>query len=290
MNTALTHRPVEQSEWSIMREQSAILVKTGFLPEAIRTPEQAVAIMLKGRELGIPAMYALSNIAVIKGKPVANAELMLALIYRDHGDNAIRFKTSDNKQCTVAYRRRSWTQPETYTFSIEDAKQAGLLGNQTWSKYPQAMLRARCVSAVARMAFADTIGGLYTPEELGATVAVSDEGEVITVADTPPPLADAPRLTANPPTNRVLTPDTAAAKAKLWQTFDAVVRQAKALGIKVQDAELLQANEQASEEEVKAMGKALRKAIEHKLEDDDESGSFVPVAENVELFPNGVPA
>jgi hypothetical protein len=39
------------------------------------------------------------------------------------------------------------------------------------------------------------------------------------------------------------------------------------------------------------MGKALRNAIEiaHHV-DDDESGSFVPVAENVELFPNGVPA
>jgi hypothetical protein len=32
------------------------------------------------------------------------------------------------------------------------------------------MLRARCISAVARMAFPDSIGGMYTAEELGAEV------------------------------------------------------------------------------------------------------------------------
>lgn len=174
---ALIARPVNASEWQVMREQAGILVKTGFLPEAIRTPEQAIAIMLKGRELNVPAMYALSNIVVIKGKPVANSELMLALIYRDHGDNAIRFTQSDEKVCTIAYRRQSWAEPEMFSFSMEDAKQAGLLSNQTWQKYPKAMLRARCISAVARMAFADTIGGLYTPEELGASV--NEDGEIL---------------------------------------------------------------------------------------------------------------
>ena len=212
MSNTLSVRSVDQSEWSIMREQSSILVKTGFLPTSIKTPEQAVAIMLKGRELGIPTMYALSNIAVIQGKPVAGAELLLALVYRDHGDNAIRFKQTDNKVCTIEYRRRSWQQPERYSYSIEDAKTAGLLGNQTWQKYPQAMLRARCISSVARMAFADTIGGMYTPEELGAAVTVNYEGVVeldgSQVDTATGEVIDAPEpepLRAQPPVHRVLT-------------------------------------------------------------------------------------
>lgn len=168
---------LQHGDWQVMKEQAAMLVKTGFLPETIRTPEQAVAIMLKGRELQLPPMYALSNIVVIKGKPVASAELLQALVYRDHGDNAMRIKQTDATVCTIEYRRRSWSHPETYSFTIEDAKAAGLTGNQTWQKYPQAMLRARCISAVARMAFADSIGGMYTPEEMGA--AVNGEGEIV---------------------------------------------------------------------------------------------------------------
>lgn len=225
MSMALAHRPVDQSEWGIMREQATVLVKTGFLPEAIRTPEQAVAIMLKGRELNLPPMYALSNIVVIKGKPVANAELMLALIYRDHGDNAIRFTRSDAQACTVEYRRRSWQRPEQFSFTIEDADRAGLLtpktdrnGNPTaWQKFTPAMLRARCISAVARMAFADTIGGLYTPEELGAPVLVTDEGELQTGE-----VVEASYTVEQPARPQLVEqPDLVDIEARFWAKFEA---------------------------------------------------------------------
>lgn len=229
-NTALSRidGDLGTDTWQMMKEQAGMLVKTGFLPTAIKTPEQAVAIMLKGRELNIPSMYALSNIAVIQGKPVANAELMLALIYRDHGDEAIRFTQSDNKVCTIAYRRRSWKQAQTQSYTIEEAKQAGLLNNQTWQKYPQAMLRARCVSAVARLAFPDSIGGMYTPEELGAAVTVSDEGtiEVIDVTPPPPPqieVVQAPQETINGNMRRKAEVTPEQAGLKFWEHFAPVL-------------------------------------------------------------------
>jgi hypothetical protein len=157
-------------DWETMLSMSEVLVKSGMLPAHIKSAAAAVAIIQKGRELGIQPMYALSNIVNIQGKPTANAELMLALIYRDHGDNAITFTHSDNMACQIAYARRGWKQAQSYAFTIEDAKQAGLMSNQTWQKYPAAMLRARCISAVARMAFPDSIGGMYLSEEMGAEV------------------------------------------------------------------------------------------------------------------------
>jgi len=169
--------------WQTMMMMADELVKSGMLPSHIKTAAAAVAIIQKGRELDIPPMYALSNIVVIGGKPSANAELMLALIYRDHGDAAIGFQESTNDHCTVAYRRRGWSQPGLFTFTIQDAETAGLMKNPTWRSYPAAMLRARAISAVARMAFPDTIGGMYTPEELGATVDA--EGDVVNVPEVP---------------------------------------------------------------------------------------------------------
>ena len=187
--------PVSMDQWSIMRQQADILVKSGLLPNTVNSPEKAVAIMLKGQELGIPAMYALSNIVVIQGKPTANAELMLALIYRDHGDNAVVFEESTAERCVISYSRRAWPARKQFAFTMDDARKANLLGNQTWQKYPAAMLRARAISAVARMAFPDSIGGMYTPEELGAAVSVSSEGELV---------IDAPAVTVNTQTGEII--------------------------------------------------------------------------------------
>ena len=178
MSTALAPRAtIAPQEWPMVREQAEMLVKTGFLPQTIKTPEQAVAIMMKGRELGVPPMYALSNIAVISGKPACTAELMLALLYRDHGDAALQVVETSATRCVAAYKRRGWKEAQTFAFTIEDAKTAGLQGGN-WAKYPAAMLRARCISAIARMAFPDSIGGMYTAEELGARVD-GETGEIL---------------------------------------------------------------------------------------------------------------
>ena len=158
------------------------LVKTGFLPQAVNTPEKAMAIMLKGQELSIPPMYALSNIVVVNGKPSCSAELMLALIQRNHGQRAIRVKASDDAQCTVEYRLDGWGDTQTYSFTIQQAEQAGLFKNAVWKSYPAAMLRARCISAVARMAFPGSIAGMYVPGELGEAVTVNDDGEVLSAS------------------------------------------------------------------------------------------------------------
>lgn len=168
-------------DWRLMMDMASSLVPTGFLPESIKRPEQAVAIMLKGRELGVPPMYALSNIAVVKGKPTVSAEMMLALIYRDHGKRAIRVKESTNDHCTIEYRLPGWD-VTAYTFTMQDAAKAGLANSNTWKQYPAAMLRARCISAVARMAFPESIAGMYVPGELGEDVTVTDEGEVVSAS------------------------------------------------------------------------------------------------------------
>lgn len=165
-------------DWRTMMTMASEFVKSGLLPEAVKTPAAALVIIQKGRELGLPPMAALSGISVIKGKPTASAELMLSLIYRDHGDDAIRVVSTDAAECLVYYKRRAWKQAQEFRFTIQDAEQAGLTtgpNRDTWKKYGPAMLRARCISAVARMAFPDSIAGMYTPEELGGDPQVSAE-------------------------------------------------------------------------------------------------------------------
>jgi hypothetical protein len=164
--------------WSTMLQMAGELVKSGLLPNAIKTPAAALAIIQTGMELGLPPMYALRKISVINGRPVVEAEVMLAMIYRDHGDNAVLFDETSAERCVVRYKRRGWEKYQRFSWTIDEAQKAGLLGKDVWKQYPPAMLRARCISAMARAGFPDTIGGLYVHEEVGGEVEVRD-GEIV---------------------------------------------------------------------------------------------------------------
>jgi hypothetical protein len=165
--------------WGVMKMQANELIKSNFLPASIKTPEQAMMIILKGRELGIPPIQALSQIAVIQGKPTMSAELMLSQIMRLHPRTKISFSERSNEVCTIKVQRYG-CEPSVFSYTIGDAEKAGLLLKDSWRKYPRAMLHARAVSEMARSLFADAISGVsYTPEEMGKEV--NDEGEVIEV-------------------------------------------------------------------------------------------------------------
>lgn len=203
-----------------MLQLGEMLVKTGFLPDSVKTAGQATAIILKGQELGVPPMYALSNIHIIGNKPACSAELMMNLVRRAYGASAIRVvpSESDEKRATIEYRERGWDGTQRATFSLQDAMTAGLTGKDIWKKYPKAMLRSRAISMVCKQSFPECIAGMYTPEELDAQVMLDDD-EIITIAATPdqrprpqtpmppqtPPLAPEP-ITV-PPTEPQPEPD-----------------------------------------------------------------------------------
>jgi hypothetical protein len=197
-------------EWKSMSVMAADLLESGFLPKDIDTWQKALAIIAKGSELRIPPMQALTSINVIRGKPSCSAELMLALAQRDHGDNAIDFVESTPQRCVIEYKRRTWVKPRRYEFTIEEANDMGLTataasdrGPKLWQKAPKIMLRARCVSAVCRMAFADSISGMYSPDELDAPVKLNEDGAVVIDGDAyatiqasaPTPIREHPKAT-----------------------------------------------------------------------------------------------
>lgn len=171
-----------EGEIKSLKSQADILVKSGLLPASVNTAEKAIVIMLKGRELGISPMQALSGINVISGKPCMTAELMLSQIYKNCKSARIHLVERTNEKCVIVASRPDCKSTE-FIFTIEDAKRAGLMRNPSWEKYPRAMLHARCVSEMARSMFPDAIAGAsYTPEEMGAEV--NESGEVINVVPT----------------------------------------------------------------------------------------------------------
>lgn len=178
--TALTTQPFSnptQAEFDTMREQANTLVKTGFLPVSIKTAEQALAIILTGRELGVPAMTALNGINVIQGKPTVSPQLMLGLIGRSGLLEDIKINTSE-EGASVMMKRRGRT-AHTEIFGFDEAKAMGLLSKDNYRKQAGTMYKWRAVSACARVVFPDVLLGLYTHEEIAPDAIVNEDGELM---------------------------------------------------------------------------------------------------------------
>ena len=151
------------NQWEKMLGLARVLVKSQFLPSSIKTPEQALAIILTGQELGWPPMAALRRLYVVNGKVELHADGMLALAYNTKELEQFERQESDTS-CTVIVKRRGFS-PITSTFTLVDAQRAGLADGNNWRKFPKAMLYARALSAALRQAFADVLAGIYTQGE-----------------------------------------------------------------------------------------------------------------------------
>lgn len=175
-----------QQDIKDLEYQAIILGKSGLLPSSLRSTEAIVTVAIKGAELGIPPMQALTHIHVIQGKPTISAELMRALVARA-GHRIWVDPSTDDKVATLYGQR--WEpllgaysdNVVSVSFSMDDANRAGLTGKDNWKKYPRAMLVARATSILCREHFADVMmGASYTPEELDPDIdlSVSDDGAV----------------------------------------------------------------------------------------------------------------
>jgi hypothetical protein len=143
------------------------LVKSGLLPAGIQTAEAAFAIIVTGKELGLTVMQSLRSVHIIKGKPTLSADLILALVKRSAACQYFQLVKSTDKVAT--YRTlRVGEEPTEMSFTHEQAQRAGLMGNDNWKKYPEAMLRARCIAALARAVYPDVVLGVYETSELEA--------------------------------------------------------------------------------------------------------------------------
>lgn len=175
--------------WSGMKEQAQILLKSGFLPPALNTPEKIMSVVASGRELGLGMMQSIRNIDVIQGHPSIKPRLMLAMAFDRGLIDDVKFKSSKT-EATFQVKRKgmSW---HTETFTMEKAKQLGLTNKDNWKKQPDTMLLWRCISAGMNLMFPDCLFGMTTPEEHGAKVQVNPndplDAEIVDEAPPVPP-------------------------------------------------------------------------------------------------------
>ena len=149
---------------------SEMLSKSNMVPRAYQgKPEDILVCVQWGYEIGLAPMQALQNIAVINGKPSVYGDAAMALVLASPVCEGIEESIEDEgtpNPVAVCVARRKGRNPVRSTFSVEDAKRAGLWGKQgPWTAYPKRMLAMRARGFAIRDAFADVLKGLITAEE-----------------------------------------------------------------------------------------------------------------------------
>jgi hypothetical protein len=134
-------------------------------------PEAIMAIILRGRSLGMDATTALSNFHVIEGKPTMHASLIVGLVLTSGKCEYFDLIETTDKIAVWATKRTG--RPELkFSYTIEEANAAKLTGPtrsgkpSNWHTRPKTMLRWRAATELARAIYPDIVTGLYTPDEI----------------------------------------------------------------------------------------------------------------------------
>ena len=146
---------------SDMERMAEAIAKSGLF--GLRTPDQALALMLISQAEGRHPALAARDYNIIQGKVSKTSEAVLR-DFLEIGGSIKWFESSD----TVADAEFNHPQGGSLriVWDMKRAELAGLAGKQNWRQYPRQMLRARCISEGVRAVAPMATSGMYVPEEV----------------------------------------------------------------------------------------------------------------------------
>lgn len=175
------------------REKLAILRDGGMLPKGCDEKE-AWARMCVGVEMKMRPMQALNGIAIVNGRPTLHTDSIPSIIaasglLEDQGHEFIG--EGDKLACRFWCKKRGLNTIQEWTYSVADARSAGLMNRETWKSHLRKMLFNRARTYCLRNTFPEVLGNMYDTEE-----ATEFSYEEKTNNDLAQPLDEAPRKRA----------------------------------------------------------------------------------------------
>jgi hypothetical protein len=168
-----------------MAKANAIAKAGDLLPRTYRANPGAVLLAMDWADrVGLSVMDAIHGVAWVQGKPVIDATLLRALAIKA----GYRVLVTEASRTTATAKVVLTTTGETLgtvTYTIEDAKTAGLAGKDNWKKNPEDMLVARATSRAVRRYCSDALvgGGLTEDEVESLDVAEVDQVQPAAVVE-----------------------------------------------------------------------------------------------------------
>lgn len=160
---------------------SQYLADSDMVPKDYKgKPGNCLIAMQWGAEVGLKPLQALQNLAVINGRPALWGDSVIAIV---RGSPLCEYviETDDGQTATCKVKRRG--EPEQIrTFSMDDARAAGLAGKQgPWTQFPKRMRQMRARAFALRDVFPDVLRGLPVAEEIMDTPTERHMGQAVIV-------------------------------------------------------------------------------------------------------------
>lgn len=150
----------------LCRQLGAHYAATDMVPKQYQgKPESAAVAIQWGMEIGLQPLQSLQNVAVVNGNPTLWGDALIAVVKGSGLCEYIRTEfDEDTMTAFVATKRKGEPSEEVRSYSLEDAKRAGLLNRQTYQQHAKRMLTARARSHVLRDVYADLLKGFQARE------------------------------------------------------------------------------------------------------------------------------
>lgn len=145
---------------------SQYLADSDMVPKDFKgKPGNCLIAIQWGAEIGLKPLQALQNLAIINGRPALWGDAVIALVRSSSAcEYVIETQTATEATCKV---KRRGELEQSRTFSMADAKSAGLAGKQgPWTQYPKRMMQMRARAFALRDVFPDVLRGLPVAEEI----------------------------------------------------------------------------------------------------------------------------
>ena len=192
--------------------------RAGMAPYGMETAEKVMIALMTGLEVGMPPMMAVQSIAIINKRPCIWGDGLIGIVRSSKECMYVKEwidGEGDDRIAVCETKRRGEKEPVKRTFSVDDAKRAGLWQDEArvtrrrkdgssyetdndspWYKYPQRMLQMRARAWCLRDVYADIIRGIQVREEVEDHIG-ADNAIDITPEPEAEPGSTADRLKAN---------------------------------------------------------------------------------------------
>lgn len=186
------------------RPVAELLAKSELVPKQFAgKPNDILIAGAMGARLGLDLFSALAGIAVVNGRATLWGDALLAVCqqHAQFGDYQQEVEgDGENMSARVTVTRKGRS-PHVETFSVSDAKRAGLWGKQgPWTQHPKRMLALRARAFALRTVFADALAGFHAREEMDDAIDVTDSAVVSRVPEaSPAKIREAVAVVVDPP-------------------------------------------------------------------------------------------
>ena len=160
MNALVPHASSSLS-YGEMERLAASIAKSGLF--GIKTPDQAVALMMIAQAEGQHPALAARDYDVIQGRPAKKAEAMLRDFLQAGGK--VEWHTLSDEMADATFIHPQGGSAR-INWDMARANKAGLTGKDNYKKFPRQMLRSRTVSEGVRTVWPLATSGMHVPEEL----------------------------------------------------------------------------------------------------------------------------